>query len=71
MITLDYGAAHSFVDSHSNAFWSGWDLVIWKKNSNGSNDRHGMLRNGAWGIAKRVVVDSDGKWRVPNKYGRG
>jgi hypothetical protein len=68
MQKLDYQAAHEFVDRSKNVFWDNYDIIIWKRNANGATNMRGMFRNGAWGIANRFTVGSDGYWKVPNKY---
>jgi hypothetical protein len=68
MIVLDYDQAHEFVDSKPGAFWDGYEIVLWNKNHNGATNLKGLYRNNLWGIADRISVDDDGKWRLPNKY---
>jgi hypothetical protein len=48
--------------------WDNYDLVIWKKNSNGFTNIKGMFRKNSWGIADRVSVDNQGTWKLPKHY---
>ena len=69
MKILDYTGAHSWVENTKHdAFWDGWDIVVWRRNPNGATNRKGMFRKGRWGIADRYSVKSDGTWRIPGKY---
>jgi hypothetical protein len=52
------------VDPH----WDNYDLVIWKKNSNGYTSKNGMFRKNAWGIADKVSINNQGIWRLPKQY---
>lgn len=52
------------------SYWNNYDLVIWKKNSNGFYDEKGMFRKDTWGIAETISVDSDGIWKLPTRYVR-
>lgn len=51
-------------------FWYNYDLVIWKKDNSGFTNISGMFRNDSWGIAEKISVDSNGIWKLPNKYVR-
>jgi len=62
---LHYDDAHAFVNKTRGAFWDGWDIVLWKPNSNGMTSKTGMFRNGKWGTARRYPVLNDGSWAVP------
>lgn len=69
MKILSYADADNWVDqSRFDAFWDGWNIVIWKPNPNGATNKKGMFRKGRWGIADRYSVKSDGTWRIPTKY---
>jgi hypothetical protein len=52
------------VDPH----WDNYDLIIWKKNSNGYTSKNGMFRKNAWGIADRVSINNQGIWKLPKQY---
>jgi hypothetical protein len=52
------------VDPH----WDNYDLVIWKKNSNGYTSKNGMFRKNAWGIADKVSINNQGIWKLPKQY---
>jgi hypothetical protein len=74
---LDYGTVESFVKQQrkkgSHIKWEGWDLLIWRPNSNGFTDQNGVyrrdvFRKGAWGIQYRVRVNNKGIWSVPARY---
>lgn len=71
-VVLNYDTVDTFVSEQvakgNNVSWHGWDLVFWKENSNGFNDKHGALRNGKWGVRAIVEPDSSGLWRIPVKY---
>ena len=70
MKVLDYDQAHEFVSKSKSAFWDGWDIVVWKRNQNGTTNPRGMFRDGAWGIANRFPVTETGVWRLPDKYAK-
>lgn len=46
------------------AFWEGWDLIIWRPNGEGYIRRNGMFRNGRWGTHYRHEPDSNGRYKV-------
>ncbi len=62
MLKLDYNAAHRFVEGNPDAFWDGWTMVIFKGTPSGYTRPDGMLRNGQWGIAKRVEPNDQGRY---------
>jgi hypothetical protein len=66
-VYLGYEAAHAYVSKTPGAFWDQWDVVLWKKNPRGFRRTDGMFHNGQWGTARRVTVNSSGKWRLPIK----
>jgi hypothetical protein len=49
------------------AFWNNYDLIIWKKNAEGYNEKNGMFRN-EWGMAEIITVNEKGIWKLPKKY---
>lgn len=63
MLKLDLAAAERFVEGHPNAFWDGWTMILFKPSNSGQHNRHGMLRDGQWGIANRVEPDTTGRYR--------
>lgn len=63
MLKLNLDAAERFVDGYSNAFWDGWTMVLFKPNRAGEFNKHGMYRNGQWGMAVRVEPDAGGVYR--------
>ncbi len=67
-VSLNYNDVHQLEQSRRNMFWDGWTLVIVDKRGDGWFRKDGLFYNNAWSISKRVVVDSDGQWRVPAKY---
>jgi len=67
MKMLDYDAAHKFVNHTPDAFWDGWEIVVWKPQRNAYSNRSGMFRNGRWGIARKYSVNPDGLWAVPGR----
>lgn len=67
---LDYDSVNKLVDNSPNAFWDGWTAVFHTKNENGFMKKNGLLFNGVWGVAKRVNVEEDGTWVVPEKFAR-
>ena len=46
------------------AWWDGWDLVVWQEYAAGWMKKTGLQRNGKWGVATRVRPDSKGFWKV-------
>jgi hypothetical protein len=68
MKVLDYEQAHNVVEANRSLYWDGWDIVSWVRNPNGATNIKGKFRNGKWGISRRYSLNSDGTWKVPNKY---
>lgn len=72
-MNLDYSAAHRFVREQrkmgSNVRWDGWDIVFWKPTRHGWTNKNGAFdrKKERWGVESRVVVGTDGIWKVPNK----
>lgn len=62
MLKLDLQAAERFVSGHPGAYWDGWTMVIFKETPSGYSRRDGMMRDGAWGIAKRVEPNEQGRY---------
>jgi hypothetical protein len=52
---------------NQEAFWNNYDLIIWKKNSDGYIEKNGMFRNG-WGMTETITVNEKGIWKLPKKY---
>lgn len=50
------------------SFWENYDLVIWKKDTNGFTNIKGMFRKDAWGTAERIPVNNNGIWKLPKAY---
>lgn len=82
MPNLEYKAAHRFVREQrslgNNVRWDGWDMVFWQPTRHGfttaPKNTNSVSTVGAynrklerWGVESRIVVDSNGVWRVPNK----
>lgn len=67
---LNYQEAHAFVEKNKalGFFWNGWDIVKWTENSNGFTQKNGMFRNGKWGHAITVPLQSNGTWAVLSRY---
>ena len=72
MLNLTLKGVEIFIDrlrtSKEEAFWNNYDLVIWKKDNSGYSDVKGIYRNDAWGKAEKISVNSEGIWKLPNKY---
>lgn len=49
-------------------YWDNYDLIIWKKNSNGFTNKKGIFRKNSWGIADKITVNNQGTWRLPKHY---
>jgi hypothetical protein len=73
MPNLDYTSAHKFVKEQrrigNNVRWDGWDMVFWKPTRHGFTNVNGSFdkKKERWGVESRIVVDTNGMWRVPNK----
>lgn len=50
-----------------DAFWEGWDLVIWRPNGEGFIRENGMFRNGKWGTYFRVRPNVRGCYKVTER----
>ena len=72
MLNLTLKGVEVFIDrlqaTKEQAFWNNYDLVIWKKDNRGYSDIKGIYRNDAWGKAEKISVNSEGIWKLPNKY---
>lgn len=69
---VGYDEAHQIVDSNKSLFWDGWNIVEWRKDSDGFFSKNGMYKNNSWGKVIRIVsLDNDGTWKVPAKYAMG
>ena len=72
MLNLTLKGVEVFIDrlqaTKEEAFWNNYDLVIWKKDNGGYSDIKGIYRNNAWGKAEKISVNSEGIWKLPNKY---
>lgn len=72
MLNLTELGVEVFIKRAKNVkpFWDNYDLVIWKKDSNGFTNVDGMFVADAWGTAERIVVNNKGIWKLPKKYVR-
>lgn len=72
MLNLTLKGVEVFINrlrtNKEEAFWNNYDLVIWKKDNSGYSDVKGIYRNDAWGKAEKISVNSEGIWKLPNKY---
>jgi hypothetical protein len=72
VLNLTLKGVEVFIDrlqaTKEEAFWNNYDLVIWKKDNGGYSDIKGIYRNDAWGKAEKISVNSEGIWKLPNKY---
>ncbi len=68
--TLNYEAAHSFVEKNKDQgfFWDGYTIVKWSPSSNGFMQPNGMFRNNKWGYSNRYNLTSSGTWEISDKY---
>lgn len=71
-INVNYNESDKFVSDQRargvDVSWEGWNMVFWKSNPNGFNDKNGAFKNGRWGVQAVVEPDESGEWRVPIKY---
>ena len=63
--TLNLEQAELFVNKNVNAWWENYDIVIWRENSGAWSKQSGLMKNGKWGIVKRIKISNDGTWRIP------
>lgn len=74
MLNLTLQGVEIFIKKYNSknteSYWENYDLVIWKKNSNGFTDLKGSFRNSKWGISEKFSVNENGTWRIPSKYVR-
>lgn len=67
--------AEQFVEEQQSAGadvrWDGWDIVFFRPSDIGRKSPQGAFRNGVWGFDNRVVVDSEGVWKVDFRNVRG
>lgn len=69
IITLDYDAAHEYVESKTNdrrkkVFWEGWNIVSFRPNPRAMFTKDGRYIDGKWGFASVTEPSDDGLWRV-------
>jgi hypothetical protein len=71
-ITLDYNAAHNFVEKNKSQgfFWDGWTIVKWSPSNNGFMQPNGLYKNGKWGYSNRYELKSNGTWDISEKYAK-
>ena len=69
-ITLNYEAAHSFVEKNKDQgfFWDGYTIVKWSPSNNWFMQPNGMFRNNKWGYSNRYNLTSSGTWEISDKY---
>lgn len=69
-ITLNYEAAHSFVEKNKDQgfFWDGYTIVKWSPSNNGFMQPNGTFRNNKWGYSNRYNLTSSGTWEISDKY---
>jgi hypothetical protein len=68
MLEFDIKSAHRMVNQQkalgNDVRWDGWDIVFFRPADHGIHNVDGAFRNGVWGFDNRVIVNSEGKWRV-------
>ncbi len=67
MIVLDYQSAHTYVESHENVSWNGWDIEIFKSSPRLATRPEGVFRFGEWGQKTTIPPSADGLWRINNE----
>lgn len=70
MLHLNHLGVEIFIKKAKNIdpFWDNYNLIIWKKDSNGYTNKNGMFRKNSWGIAEIVPVNNQGMWKLHKKY---
>lgn len=63
--TLNLEQAELFVKTNVNAWWENYDIVIWKQNPGAWSKKNGLMRDGKWGVSRRIKINNDGTWRIP------
>ncbi len=48
--------ADQIVNHSKDLKWVGWDIVSWKKDSNGFSNKNGRFINNQWGIQSVCLV---------------
>lgn len=51
-----------------DTYWDNYNFIIWKKDIGGYSNTNGVFRNGTWGIANSIPINSQGIWILPLKY---
>lgn len=69
-VSLDYAAAHTFVDRNKFASWEGWDILLFSPTDYGRSHPDGAFVNGTWGMQVRVSPDDNGRWNIKQKSRR-
>ena len=59
--------AEEIVNNSNDLRWVGWNIVSWKKDSNGFSNKNGKFLNNQWGIQSVYNITEKG-WHLPNKY---
>ena len=72
MLNLTELGVEVFIKRAKNvvSFWDNYDLIIWKKDSNGFTNIKGMFKENSWGTAERIAVNDKGIWKLTTKYVR-
>lgn len=71
MLEYDLKEAHAMVREQkylgNDVQWEGWDLVFYRPAQNAVYSNDGVWRRNRYAFANRVVVDSDGKYRIDQR----
>lgn len=67
-LSIGYRRAERFVAEQrslgKDVFWDGWTMVFFRPSESARKSKAGIYRNGQWGFANRVEVNSEGVWEV-------
>lgn len=71
MLEFDIKSAHRMVRQQeamgNDVRWDGWDIVFFRPAEHAIHSKDGAFRGGVWGFDNRVVVNSEGIWKVDQR----
>jgi len=62
---LNLEQAELFVKTNKNSWWENYDIILWRQNPGAWSKKNGLMRDGKWGIAKRIKISNEGTWSIP------
>lgn len=71
MLNLGISEAHKMVSEQrkrgNDVRWENYTIIFHRPSDAGRNSKDGEFRNGKWGFANRVEVNSEGIWAIDER----